>query len=292
MLSRSPSEVAPLQLFMKLRRDRGPQREITLAGKPQQKRMKPEALAAKDRQVFVPRVIAILETGQSSKFQFEAAVRHGLRSGFCLDGAAWGKADARAAAIVSEALRRIGAERPTWIMGQPEFTQDGHAPVDRKYCLHCSKPMKYDPESWSPNARQFCSDFCRTSYRNQKISSIKRAVGRAELAATLIAIAAKRKDNRDIARTVECEGCGRQFVRERAGQTGSRFCSRKCANTRKRAYPPRPCAQCGDAFSPAVANARYCSRLCNDRASRARKRAGGAAEFRCEELAPEMAPNN
>lgn len=53
---------------------------------------------------IVAEVVRILDSGRSSKFEFEAACRNGLRSAFCLDGRTWKFADTYAGAIVKEAL--------------------------------------------------------------------------------------------------------------------------------------------------------------------------------------------
>ena len=87
----------------------------------------PQASRRKRRARATPRLVescaAILGRWRSSAFEFEASCRHGLRSGFCLAGESWARADVMAAEIVRESLHRIGARRPTWEEGQPEYTQ-------------------------------------------------------------------------------------------------------------------------------------------------------------------------
>jgi hypothetical protein len=72
-----------------------------------------------ERKQAVDRVASILKRGEPTRFAFEAACRHDLRAQMCLAGMAWSRADATAAEIVSEALARIGAQRPSFEQGQP-----------------------------------------------------------------------------------------------------------------------------------------------------------------------------
>lgn len=121
------------------------------------------------RRHLVETVAAILKRGEPTVFAFEAACRHGLRSRLCLQGWKWAEADALAAEIVATALNRIGARRPTWEEGQPEFAQNGAgALIERTRCIRCHKPL---PE----NHRKFCGHTCATAHfmmqdRRQKAS--------------------------------------------------------------------------------------------------------------------------
>lgn len=114
---------------------------------------KPRKLNRDRRRHLVETVAGILARGEWSKFSYEAACRYGLRRAFCRQGWRWIEADATAADIVAAALRSIGAQRPTWKEGQPEWTQDGFAPVLRTRCLRCHKPLE-------GIQRRFCSALC------------------------------------------------------------------------------------------------------------------------------------
>jgi hypothetical protein len=108
----------------------------------------------KDRRAHIVRVIAaILVAGEPTKFAFEATCRHAVRSRLCLAGWRWSDADDMAADIVAMALRRIGAQRPTWQQGQPEWAQEGFAPILRTRCVRCRSPL---PEGHL----KFCSQLC------------------------------------------------------------------------------------------------------------------------------------
>jgi hypothetical protein len=98
-------------------------------------------LTAGRRKALVERCAAILRAGEPTCFAFEATCRHSLRAGLCLNGWSWARADADAADIVAQSLRRIGAERPAWREGQPRYTQEGFCPVERTRCAWCAKPL-------------------------------------------------------------------------------------------------------------------------------------------------------
>lgn len=105
--------------------------------------------------------VHILKQGEASKYEFEAFCRHDLRSRLCLEGWRWSEADTAAADVVGTALNRIGAERPTWKQGQPEYTQEGFAPIERTRCVSCGDNL---PEE----NRLFCSRTCFERNRNER----------------------------------------------------------------------------------------------------------------------------
>ena len=155
------------------------------------------------------------EDGAPSRFAFEGACRHGVRAGLCLDGWPWHDADRAAEDVVSRALAMIGATRPTWKEGQPEWTQDGHAPIERESCIRCRKPL---PEGhW-----KFCSELCTSAFhadqsrrrRGEELNAYARARYAAGIKAPRLA-------------PRPCEECGAMFVTRRKE---TRFCSKKCAS--------------------------------------------------------------
>lgn len=88
----------------------------------------------------------------------EGPIRHGLRSRLCLAGWAWWEADTAAAAIVGEALQRIGAQRPKYQEGQPEYSHEGAgAMIERTRCVRCHSPL---PEGHT----KFCSQLCNCAH--------------------------------------------------------------------------------------------------------------------------------
>lgn len=137
--------------------------EVQLARERQRRAAKAKPLRinkAKSRRL-INIVAAILREGEPTKFAMEAACRHGLRSALCLKGIKWAQADAIAADIVAAALRQIGAVRPTWQQGQPEWAQDGHNPIERERCRQCNGKL---PDDDYRDRRVFCSSTCRTNW--------------------------------------------------------------------------------------------------------------------------------
>ncbi|MFG1463413.1 hypothetical protein V5F77_10980 [Xanthobacter sp. DSM 24535] len=97
---------------------------------------------------------------EPTPFALEAAIRHWLRRRLCLRGWAWRDADLAAEDVVDRALHRVGAERPTWKAGQPEFTQEGVIMVERFYCINCNSLL---PEGhW-----KFCGTICCTNHNGR-----------------------------------------------------------------------------------------------------------------------------
>jgi hypothetical protein len=138
MLARIPwtsSEAAPLPKVVRITRDR--------------------------RRHIVRTVAAILATAEPTPFALEASCRHAIRSRLCLRGWTWAKSDDMAADIVRDALKRVGAQRPTWLQGQPEWANEGFAPILRTRCIRCSARL---PEGhW-----KFCSQLCgQAHFHNQ-----------------------------------------------------------------------------------------------------------------------------
>lgn len=119
----------------------------------------PRKLNQARRNHLIDKTAKILNTGEASKFEFEASCRHGIRSSLCLQGWSWTDADLIATEIVAAALNRIGAERPTWAEGQPEYTQNGGgALIERTRCIRCHTQL---PEGHY----KFCSKLCGQSHR-------------------------------------------------------------------------------------------------------------------------------
>lgn len=224
---------------------------MTLAGKPEQNQTKRAPLNAEDQRVIIPRVMEILETGQSSKFQFEGAVRHGLRAGFCLDGLPWAKADSRAAIIIEKALHRLGASRPTWMEAQPEYAQDGFAPTLYSVCQRCGSPLAADVREGTKYCSRSCKDSAQSAFRWR----LRRIEGEAGMRAVM---AARKETRKKTIGNYLCETCGTEFERLWKPE-GYRFCSHACSGKRKYALEPRPCAHCGAEFYPTRGNSKFCS---------------------------------
>lgn len=136
--------------------ERGRRAPVTLP-QVREKRKKRKANQAYRRKL-IDQTAAIMRRGEPSVFAFEGFMRHGLRSGLCLRGWSWADADDLAADVVRSALHQIGAKRPTYQQGQPEWTQEGVIMIEREYCVRCGWRL---PEG----KFKFCTQRCSSAYR-------------------------------------------------------------------------------------------------------------------------------
>ena len=128
----------------------------------------PRRLNKDRRRHLVNLIAAILKAGDPTPFAFEATCRNGLRTRFCLAGWDWAKADSVATDIVLRALMQIGAQRPTWDEGQPEYSQQGAgALIERTRCIRCHSRLE-------GIQRKFCSDLCGAAHYKH-VASISKA---------------------------------------------------------------------------------------------------------------------
>lgn len=105
------------------------------------------------------------ETG--SIFGLEGPLRAGLRADFCLQGWGWNSADLMACDLMAEVFNRIGAERPSWSEGQPEWTIEAGTMIERTRCANCRAPL--------PEGRpKYCSHLC-ASVHHHRIAKLKAA---------------------------------------------------------------------------------------------------------------------
>lgn len=258
----------------------GQSRPVSLAGP----HRRAEALPAYRREAMTVVVVGILEEWRASKFEFEGACRAGVRSGLCLDGHRWRSADAWAEAIVSEALRRIAAERPTWAEGQPECTQDGFFTVERTRCDHCGKPLPADARS----DKRFCSKACRNVAKELRAIKLKRMFDVAEYKAVVAASAQARRQASETRKIQACEYCGDVFSARRAVV---RFCSDRCSRASRQRPIFLTCLHCGVVFDAKRKTQKYCSVKCADNAKRIQPEHAASPPlvpgFVCEEVSAE-----
>ena len=83
-------------------------------------------------------------------FALEGTLRHAIRSDLCLQGWRWSEADLAAKDILEAVYRRLRAERPPWIEGQPEHVALPGLQIERTRCAKCRAKL---PEGHS----KFCS---------------------------------------------------------------------------------------------------------------------------------------
>lgn len=254
----------------------------------------PRVFTGGKRKSAAARVMDVLRDWRSTPFEHEGSARAGIRASLCLQGHDWQIADNEAAALVDEALRLLGAKRPSWLEGQRQYT----IPVEN--CQNCGGPLDADDMA---NHRRFCSPECTAAAKqfradwHKKVEAIARSVawytvskekqperkcenpdcGKMFKPGTLDYMRSTDTCSPECAREVTmlrnnplrmCVGCGVQF---RAKWVNDKFHSKECreahrsrtriaATAEKNA--PRPCDQCGKQFTPSRADARFCGERC------------------------------
>ena len=117
-------------------------------------------LKAEARRRLIEAATSLMRRVEPTPFALEAPIRNWLRQRLCMLGWTWLDAELAAEDVVETALHKVGAERPTWKQGQPEWTQDGHIPVERFNCANCGSPL-------SGEQRKFCSSQCGCSFNKR-----------------------------------------------------------------------------------------------------------------------------
>ncbi len=266
----------------------GERRPVTLAGQKPKAKIQNEA----KRKHLISRVIDGMRDWRCTPFENEGPMRAGLRSGFCSMGHGWGDADKEADVVISHALRRIGAVRPTWDEGQPSHTDSPD------FCSWCRGPMDDEDRT---RGQRFCSAECAAiaiQQRDRKSNKYMGTVLRSAVRLVTKATAPPRdceycgdtfRSDREDARfcspvcvsrwqkgdlllkDIVCQGCGKTA---KPSNRGARFCSHSCASAvhhrqeRERlASETRICACCGDGFAPTTESTIYCSRRCSSTAA-------------------------
>lgn len=175
------------------------------------------AIGHKQEYRHVVRFVAkILATGEPTIFRWEAWSLYTIRGNLCLQGYSWTRADARATDIVRRALDLLQVQRPPWLWGQREYTQDSIGTrVSFTHCLHCGTKL--------PEGRpKFCGGGCGDRYRAAFGIAENHARARERALASLHA-------RRGRAEPRQCETCGSWF---RSAKPVQRFCSRACSGGR------------------------------------------------------------
>ena len=131
------------------------------------------SLNQKLRARLITTAAGLMKRSEPSPFAFEAVIRAWLRAHLCLRGWQWADADFAAEGVTEGALNRIGAGRPTWKEGQPEWTVEGAATFERTRCVNCGRPL---PEMH----RKYCSDFCSRVRQDENYRRFRKEELRAE----------------------------------------------------------------------------------------------------------------
>lgn len=208
------------------------------------------------RRHVVNQVLDLMRPWNQTPFEHEGTIRHGIRSGLCLEGYDWLRSDAEAASIVSQALKIIGVPRPTWEQGQRYYADP------RENCKWCYGPIA-EEDMTGGRTRLFCSDVCaRSAYVHWEMKDA--------LKGSAIEREAYRAVNREKVQARECEQCKKSFTPQRE-KDATRFCSRRCFTASlKLDVAERPCQHCETMFTPPTSNlaAKFCGKACADAAKR------------------------
>lgn len=245
-------------------------------------------LRGEKREHVVSQVTDILKGWHTSHFEYEGAVRAGLRAALVLEGNRWPLADHEAEQIVAESLRIIGAKRPDWEEGQRRYVDRG------SFCARCGGAMPDELVSGGRN-RRFCSVSCAEAEMMERDTGIlsrqsnaryeaQRIIAREKIESKVCSLCGKRframnpyqqgtqiycsqacyHASKVTNPEIECLACGKNF-RSRKNYKGKlqQFCSPACADGfgRTTSYTV-VCECCGLAFVSKRPDARYCSRRC------------------------------
>ncbi|KQT57476.1 MULTISPECIES: hypothetical protein [unclassified Aureimonas] len=197
----------------------------------------------------------ILAAGDPTVFAFEGASRHGLRIGLIERGWAWKDADSCAAEIVAAALKELGATRPSWADGQPDFVSS--VGTLRTFCAHCNGRIPPDRKTHAGNPVKYCSFECGQYAYRKKASEFGEQVSLAEYLTRCAERSAKTLEER----ARNCEQCNKRFLSSRLD---ARFCSTSCVSESQRRSWEVSCVGCGKTFTarPGTKNPKYCSLDC------------------------------
>lgn len=179
---------------------------------------RPRQLRSDRRAALRGKIAAIMARAEPTPFAAEGSCLAGIRSALCLQGWRWSAAQEEAAEIVRGALRIVGAKRPDWKQGQPEWTQDGVFQLQYERCRNCLKPV---PEGHF----KFCCKTCSTVYSHRlsyRWHSEEESLRRKALRA------AEAVSRRNARKPITCAYCGKDFKPTKT-KTVQKYCSRECA---------------------------------------------------------------
>jgi hypothetical protein len=225
---------------------------------------RPRKLSRAKHDSILDSVVRVLKSYSSSKFEYEGPCISGIRSALCLDGWDFPDADRVAREIVEAGLRRIGAVRPTWGEGQPDFT--GYSETGRTRCVRCATEIPAERFRYHAEVK-YCDDVCQRADRDDRRGEYYQARSLAEW----LAECAVRSRQKLLERARNCETCGTHFLTR---DSRRKYCSRPCFFHTVTAYPEQPCETCGTMFKPKLGRGkpgRFCSSACSG-ASRVKPR--------------------
>jgi hypothetical protein len=184
----------------------------------------PKGFRRQTRITIRDRLIPLFKGAEPSPFAAEGPARAGVRSALCLAGWRWPLADAEAELLTLSALQMVGAKRPSWAEGQPEYVQPGVLPILRDTCRRCGKPL---PEE----NRTFCGPVCaKASQLEERRRRYEHELDIAAAAASAAGAKAGRRRKAPLPKR-NCVQCGEAFFPVKAGE---KYCGRACYHQSRR----------------------------------------------------------
>lgn len=220
------------------------------------------------RAKLIETVVSILKEGNPTYFAFEGACRQSVRSLLCIEGWSWGEADTASTEIVLTALNRVGAKRPTWSQGQPEYRgEDFHGTTRRCANPRCGSVL-------DENQRLYCCEHCGDTVRKRRyekdhkeqIVAQKRIYKARKRLENPEAFREKQRASREMTLDKhpprQCLECAKFF--KAFPSDPSKYCSQDCRHAKNRVKIMRPCATCGTEFAVTKKSddRKYCTMKC------------------------------
>lgn len=247
MAKRISSRIDAFRAMQQVRRDERQVREgrITVAGKKRKKKAEQRAiLQGEARRALIHEVIDTMKAWSFSHFEHEATCRHGLRASLCLQGHDWHLSDNEAIGIVQEALRAMGAQRPSWMEGQWAYT------VGRDQCVRCGGPIDDEGQG---RGHRFCSNVCAKGSMVERAANEVYTRDRVYIWAQQMIWLSRRKAK-------PCAQCGTMF---KSLNPKVVYCSPRCVrHSAGGLLEDRQCLWCGETFHPRDHSMECCSKPC------------------------------
>lgn len=219
-----------------------------------------------DRRTHViNKILDELADYRQSPFEHEGDCRAGLRSALCLGGHSWSASDLEAANLVAESLLLIGAKRPTWDEGQPEYL------LSYDVCQGCNGPL---PTSEYEGNRKgmFCSSVCASGWIERRQATFVgfdwlRRAAQSGASSSKVYVAAQNILHREARPLRKCVNCKREYRPFGRNGRDQNYCSHACYSEAKQTIPTRECPQCRTQFRGFSETQIFCSRACQKQQS-------------------------
>lgn len=217
-------------------------------GEPKDRAKAQAILSGPLRAATVSSIMDRLSDWRSSPFEHEGECVHAFRSFFCTAGHSWDVAHEEASNLVNEALRAIGAKRPSW-----EEAQRWYA-LTAEQCRWCAREI---PELVLTRFRgvPYCSTTCAglALEHHDRGQATKQDL---TYQYTLRFVTAQARPTR------ECRQCNQHFHPKEDSQA---FCSKACISESLKRVADRHCKHCGGLFRPLKRHGEFCSKKCSTR---------------------------